>query len=64
MLKTAFWQNAARSLHPSVRRRYLADFERAERWELGLDAAIEALSRAKSALARLFNTAGKPRSAH
>ena len=45
MFKTAFWQNAARSLHPSVRRRYIAYFERAERWELALDAAIERWSR-------------------
>ena len=63
MLKTTFWQNAARSLHPSVRRRYLAEFEYAERWELALDAAIETLSRAKGVLARLFSVPTK-RAAH
>ena len=62
MLKTAFWQNAARSLHPSVRRRHIADLERAERWELALDAALEVLSRVKAALAKLFQT--PPRAKH
>lgn len=61
MLKTAFWQNAARSLHPSVRRRHLAHFEHAERWELALDAILEVWSRAKAGLARLFQT---PRARH
>jgi hypothetical protein len=61
MLKTAFWQNAARSLHPSVRRRHIADIERAERLELALDAALEVWSRAKAVLARLFQT---PRARH
>ncbi len=63
-LRTPFWQAAYRSLPKSVRHRHLAHIERAERWELGLDAAIEALSRAKGALASLFNTPTKPRSAH
>lgn len=62
MLKTAFWQNAARSLHPSVRLRYISYFERAERWELALDAALEVLSRAKAVLARPFQT--PPRAKH
>ena len=61
MLKTAFWQNAARSLHPSVRQRYLAVLQRAERWELALDAALELWSRVKAAVARLFQT---PRARH
>jgi hypothetical protein len=61
MLKTAFWQNAARSLHPSVRERHLAVFEQAERWDLAFDAALEAWSRAKAGLARLFQT---PRAKH
>jgi hypothetical protein len=56
MLKTGFWISAANSLPASVRARYLADFERAERWELALDAAVETCSRAKSALARSFRT--------
>jgi hypothetical protein len=47
-----------------VRHRYLAYVERAERWELALDAAIDAVSRARAALARLFITPAKPRSAH
>ena len=42
MLKTAFWRNAADSLPASVRARYVGHFEDAERWELRLDAAIEA----------------------
>jgi len=41
MLKTAFWRNAARSLPAAVGNRYMPHFERAERWELALDAAIE-----------------------
>ncbi len=64
MLKTAFWQNAARSLHPSVRRRYLAVFEQAERWELAFDAALEVLSRAKAALARPFQTPARAKQGH
>jgi hypothetical protein len=63
-LTTPFWQAAYQSLPQEVRHRYLAHFQRAERWELGLDASIEALSRAKAAFARLFHTPGKPRSAH
>ena len=63
-LTTPFWQAAYQSLPQEVRHRYLAHFERAERWELGLDAAVEAVSRAKAAFARLFHTPGKPRSAH
>ena len=64
MLKTAFWKSAAASLPAQVRNRYLRDIERAERWELALERAIEALARAKAALARLLQTPGKPRSAH
>jgi hypothetical protein len=41
MLKTNFWKSAAASLPAAVRGRYMAHFERAERWELALDAAIE-----------------------
>ena len=40
-LSTAFWRKAASSLPAHVRERYMADFERAERWELALDAVIE-----------------------
>jgi hypothetical protein len=63
-LSTPFWRAAYQSLPREVRERYLAHFERAERWELGLDAAIEAVSRAKAAFARLFRAPGRPRSAH
>ena len=64
-LTTPFWQSAYQSLPQEVRERYRIHFERAERWELGLDAASEALSRAKAAFARPFlHTPGKPRSAH
>lgn len=42
MLKTAFWRNAANSLPAPVSERHMAQFERAERWELGLDAVVEA----------------------
>jgi hypothetical protein len=63
-LRTAFWRAAYQSLPGSVRRRYLADVERAEHWELALDAAVAALSRAKGVLAGLFSTRHKPRPAH
>jgi hypothetical protein len=41
MLKTAFWKSAAASLPATVRDRYMPHLERAERWELALDTAIE-----------------------
>jgi len=63
-LRTPFWRAAYQSLPDTARQRYLAYFERAERLELALDAAIDALSRAKGALARLFTTPIRPRSAH
>ena len=43
MLKTTFWRNAAASLPRAVRERHLAEFERAERWELAVDGIIELL---------------------
>ena len=46
-LKTAFWRNAAASLPARVRERYRLDLERAERWELALAGAVEALRRLK-----------------
>jgi hypothetical protein len=61
MLKTTFWKNALASLPGSVRSRYLADIEQAERWELAIDGAIEMLARVKSAFARSPNA---PRGAH
>ena len=60
-LKTAFWRNAAASLPAQVRARYMLDLERAERWELALARAVEALTRAKSALGRGLHA---PRGAH
>ena len=63
-LTTPFWQAAYQSLPQEVRHRYLVHFERAERWELGLDATIVAATRAKAALSRLLHAPGKPRSAH
>ena len=50
MLKTTFWKNAAASLPSAVRARYVGEFERAERWELAFEGAVELLSRAKHAL--------------
>ena len=61
MLKTKFWRNAAASLPASVRARYLADIEQAERIELALDGAIEAVARARARFAGRFQT---PRGAH
>jgi hypothetical protein len=63
-LRTAFWRAAYQSLPDGVRQRYLAYIEHAERWDLALDGILEALSRAKSALARLLDTPTRPRSAH
>ena len=60
MLKTKFWRNAYASLPESVRARYRADIEHAERIELMLDGAIEALARARASFTR-FQT---PRGAH
>ena len=63
-LRTPFWQAAYQSLPEIVRHRYLGQVERAERWDLALDTAIETWSRAKGVLARLFSAPTKPRSAH
>ena len=63
-LRTPFWQAAYQSLPGAVRQRYLAYLEHAECWDLALDGVIEALLQAKSALARLFSTPTRPRSAH
>jgi hypothetical protein len=59
MLKTKFWKNAAASLPAAIRERYVGEFERAERWELTVEAVIELLSRAKHALS--FRSAPAPR---
>jgi hypothetical protein len=60
MLKTKFWKDAAAGLPAHVRARHIADLERAERWELALDEAIQAWGRLKSGFAK-FQT---PRGAH
>ena len=59
--KTKFWRDVSRQLPGDVRARYLTDLQRAERWELALDRAIEAWSRLKAAFTRAFHT---PRGAH
>jgi len=59
--KTKFWRDVAARLPAEVRERHLADLQRAERWELALDRAIERFSRVKAAFARTFHT---PRGAH
>jgi hypothetical protein len=63
-LRTPFWRAAYQSLPETVRYRYLAYVERAERLELALDAASDALARMKIAVTRLFSTPAKPRPAH
>lgn len=63
-LHTPFWRAAYQSLPDTVRDRHFVHIERAERLGLALDAVFEAVSRAKGALARLFNTSAKPHSAH
>ena len=60
-LKTTFWKNALEQLPPEIRARHVHDLEAAERWELRLDALIEAWNHAKGTIGRAFQT---PRSAH
>jgi hypothetical protein len=60
-LVTPFWKNALQSLPPELRHCYVHEMEAAERWELSIAALIQTWSRARSALAKLFQT---PRSAH
>jgi len=64
LLRTPFWRAAYHSLPESVRQRYLAYMQHAERWDLALDGIIGTLSRAKGALTRLLDTPRRPRSAH
>jgi hypothetical protein len=49
---TSFWHSAYQSLPAQVRARYAADLQAAERWELGLEALIEAWSRTKILFSR------------
>ena len=54
MLRTEFWKRAARTLQPAVRERHMGELVRAERFELQLDAVIDAISQVKVAVARAF----------
>lgn len=54
---TPFWNNALESLPASVRARYAPHIAAAERWELRIDALIEAWTRVKAAFTRTFQTA-------
>lgn len=44
MFKTIFWKNAANSLPAAVRERHMRHLERAERWDLALDAIVDSFS--------------------
>ncbi|HYL23192.1 MAG TPA: hypothetical protein VEV21_02240 [Burkholderiales bacterium] len=59
--KTKFWRDVAARLPAEVRERHAADLQRAERFELALDGAIEAFTRVKAAFVRTFHS---PRGAH
>ena len=54
--RTQFWSRAYESLPKGVRRQYLTQIKAAERWELALGEVIELWSRAKNAVAKLFQT--------
>jgi hypothetical protein len=51
-LRTPFWQRAAQSLPPSVRKRYAADLELAEQVDLFIARLIDAWHQARAAIAR------------
>jgi hypothetical protein len=51
-LRTPFWQRAAQSLPPSVRKRHGADLEFAERVDLFIASLVGAWRQARSAIAR------------
>ena len=53
---TPFWQRAYESLPKEVRAQYFTQIQAAERWELAVGGVIEAVSRAKNAVLRLFQT--------
>jgi hypothetical protein len=54
--RTQFWQRAYESLPQGVRGQYLTQIKAAERWELALGELIEHWSRAKNAVAKLFQS--------
>jgi hypothetical protein len=60
-LTTVLGGGALEQLPAGIRARHVHDFEAAERWELRLDALIEAWTLAKGAIGRIFQA---PRSAH
>ena len=53
---TPFWQRAYDSLPAQVRGQYLTQIKAAEQWELALGDVIQLLSRAKTAIVKLFQT--------
>jgi hypothetical protein len=53
---TPFWQRAYDSLPAQVRGQYLTQIKAAEQWELALGDLIQLLSRAKTAIVKLFHT--------
>jgi hypothetical protein len=59
MMTTSFWKEAANSLPAPVRDRYAAYFEAAERWEIVLDAAVDACRLGKHALAEACRGAAR-----
>jgi len=58
---TRFWQRAYESLPAGVRGQYLTQMKAAERWELSLKSFLELASRAKNAVAKVFQA---PKGAH
>ena len=58
---THFWQRAYESLPAGVRGQYLTQMKAAERWELSLKSFLELASRAKNAVAKVFQA---PKGAH
>jgi hypothetical protein len=54
--RTQFWQRAYESLPRGAREQYLTQIKAAERWELALGELIERWSRAKNAVAKLFQS--------
>ena len=53
---TPFWQRAYESLPKEVRAQYLTQIKAAERWELAVGDVLQAWSRVKDAVVRVFQT--------
>lgn len=64
MRRGSFWDKAAKSLPPAVRERYTAHFEMAERWELALDAAIQAWRRVRTWAGKVLQASPRARYRH